>query len=223
MNVERKVYDMEELYDVYKYEKSQLSCKERLQILLLFLKPSWLSKLLPIIHWLRKYEWKKLLAGDIIGGMTVAVLQLPQAMACAILADIPAVNGIYTSIFPVVVYVVFGTSKHNSVGTFAAVSLMTGSIVSEHTTVYAGNSYNQSLPEQYTNVEVAQAISFTVAVIQLGMFVLRLGAASQLLSETFLDAFTSSVAYHILNSQVRDLLGLPTEKRRGSFAIPLVC
>ncbi|CAH1111883.1 unnamed protein product [Psylliodes chrysocephalus] len=230
MVVERPVYEMDELNEICKFEEPHDSCKEKSKKLLKLIKPKpSLKKIVPLLDWLPGYIWKEWFAGDLVSGMTLAVLQLPQAMACAVLADIPPVNGIYTSIFPVLVYVIFGTSKHVSVGTFAAVSLMTGAVVTEHMSIRTEKNLTKTLihpkhdfySSQYTDVEVAQTISFTVALIELCMYVLRLGIVAQLLSETFLNAFTCAAAYHIVNSQIRDLLGIGTKKRIGNFAIPL--
>ncbi|KAJ8926282.1 hypothetical protein NQ314_021359 [Rhamnusium bicolor] len=125
------------------------------------------------------------------------------------------------------VYFVFGTSRHVSMGTFAIVCLMTGKVVSKYTTVeiMPNGTLHYLLPEaaegnhpRYTNVEVAMTVTFTVAIIQLAMYILRLGLVSQLLSETLVNGFTCASAFHVVASQLKDLLGLPIPKRRGNFS-----
>lgn len=54
------------------------------------------------------------------------------------------------------------------------------------------------------------------------MYVLRLGIVSQLLSDTLVNGFTCAAAFHVVASQLKDLLGLNTRKRRGNFSVPLV-
>lgn len=68
-------------------------------------------------------------------GLTVAVLQIPQGMAYGILAGVAANVGLYMAFFHSLVYAVFGTSRHISMGTFAVTSLMTAKIVATYSTV----------------------------------------------------------------------------------------
>ncbi|VDM92435.1 unnamed protein product [Onchocerca ochengi] len=82
----------------------------------------------PIFHWLPRYNWKRDLNGDIIGGLTVGIMQVPQGMAYANLASLPPIYGIYTSFFTSFFYMFFGTSRHVSIGVFAVASLMVGAV-----------------------------------------------------------------------------------------------
>lgn len=70
----------------------------------------------PAVKWLSKYNWRKDILPDIISGLTVAVMHIPQGMAYALLGNLPPVVGIYMAFFPVFVYFLFGTSKHVSIG-----------------------------------------------------------------------------------------------------------
>jgi len=69
------------------------------------------------------------LAHDIAGGLTVAIMHIPQGLAYAMLASLPAVTGLYTAFVPILVYMAMGTSRHISLGTFAVVCLMVGHVV----------------------------------------------------------------------------------------------
>ncbi|XP_050304506.1 solute carrier family 26 member 6-like isoform X2 [Anthonomus grandis grandis] len=154
-------------------------------------------------------------------------MHIPQGMAYAMLGNVPAVVGIYMAFFPVLIYFIFGTSKHNSMGTFSVACLMTGKAViqfsdpayftSTGSTVNVDNSTTVE-PTGYSPIEVATAVTFIVALFQLGMYFLRLGAASALLSETLVSGFTTGAAVHVLVSQVKDLLGLNLPKFKGYFA-----
>ncbi|KAK3099221.1 hypothetical protein FSP39_001159 [Pinctada imbricata] len=88
------------------------------------------QKLLPLLRIYRKYKVKSDLPNDVISGVTVGIMQLPQGMAYAMLADLPPVVGLYMAFFPVIIYFIFGTSRQISMGTVAVVSLMIGSVVS---------------------------------------------------------------------------------------------
>ena len=70
-----------------------------------------LMSLIPILKWLPKYQWKRDFASDCAAGFTIAVMQVPQGLAYAILANVPAIIGIYTAFFPVLIYILLGTSR----------------------------------------------------------------------------------------------------------------
>lgn len=90
------------------------------------------KKRLPFLEWLPKYDLKNNTVNDLIGGVTVGIMQIPQGMAYALLANLPPVVGLYVSFFSVLVYFFLGTSRHLSLGTFAVVSLMTGNVINQY-------------------------------------------------------------------------------------------
>ena len=71
---------------------------------------------IPILNWGLNYDIKNALVGDVIAGVTVAVMQVLSSMADAQLANINVVRGLYCSIFPVILYAIFGPSRHISIG-----------------------------------------------------------------------------------------------------------
>jgi solute carrier family 26 protein len=75
-----------------------------------------IQNVIPVSYWLRKYKWKNDFVYDVISGLTVAVMHIPQGMAYALLGNLSPVVGIYMAFFPVLVYVIFGTSRHVSMG-----------------------------------------------------------------------------------------------------------
>ncbi|VDK18966.1 unnamed protein product, partial [Anisakis simplex] len=84
-----------------------------------------IRRFLPIINWLPQYEWKRSFFGDLSGGLTMAVFAVPRGIAQASITGVDPVYGLYTAIFPSFMYIFFGTSKHNSLGGFVVLSLMT--------------------------------------------------------------------------------------------------
>ncbi|KAI2810169.1 hypothetical protein BLOT_001327 [Blomia tropicalis] len=84
--------------------------------------------LFPIIDWLPKYSIKSDLLPDLISGITISILHIPQGIAYSLLAGLGPVNGLYVSFFPVLIYVLMGTSPHISIGTFAIASIMLNNI-----------------------------------------------------------------------------------------------
>lgn len=91
-----------------------------------------IKDVIPVIDWLPKYNYKDLFVGDLTSGITVAVMHIPQGMAYAMLAGVPPNVGMYMAFFPTLIYFLFGTSRHISMGTFAIVSLMVSKIVQQY-------------------------------------------------------------------------------------------
>lgn len=180
----------------------------------------------PIVEWLGRYKWREDTVGDLVSGFTVAVMHIPQGLAYALLGNVPPVVGLYMAFFPVLVYCLFGTSRHISMGTFAVICLMTGHVVTAHTAHHdlplPGNDTAPTLPPEAlpTPVEVASAVALMVGAVQMVMWALRLGVLSALLSEALVSGFTTAAAIHVLTSQIKDLLGLKLPKSpTGAFKI----
>jgi MFS superfamily sulfate permease-like transporter len=91
-------------------------------------------KSIPIVEWLPKYNIKEYLPGDITAGFTVGIMQIPVGMAYALLAGVPPIVGLYMAFFPVLVYAIFGTSRHLSMGTLAVISLLVDKSVQSYAT-----------------------------------------------------------------------------------------
>ncbi|KAE8750616.1 hypothetical protein FOCC_FOCC002596 [Frankliniella occidentalis] len=168
---------------------------------------------LPIVEWLGRYKWREDLVGDLVSGFTVAVMHIPQGLAYALLGNVPPVVGLYMAFFPVLVYCLFGTSRHVSMGTFAVICLMTGHVVTAHTTPGLspgplGNATAAPDTPLPSPIEVASAVALMVGAAQMLMWALRLGVLSALLSEALVSGFTTAAAIHVLTSQIKDLLGL---------------
>nr|XP_045221429.1 solute carrier family 26 member 10 isoform X4 [Macaca fascicularis] len=180
-----------------------------------------LQALLPPLHWLPHYRWRAWLLGDAVAGVTVGIVHVPQGMAFALLASVPPVFGLYTSFFPVLIYSLLGTGRHLSTGTFAILSLMTGSaverLVPEPLVGNLSGTEKEQLDAQ--RVGVAAAVAFGSGALMLGMFVLQLGVLSTFLSEPVVKALTSGVALHVLVSQLPSLLGLSLPRQIGCFSL----
>jgi SulP family sulfate permease len=154
------------------------------------------EKLLPALRWMRRYD-SDAFSSDAIAATIVTIMLIPQSLAYALLAGLPAEVGLYASILPLAVYGLFGSSSTLSVGPVAIASLMTAAAVGE--------------------VSVSQNVSVTSAAITLaalsgGMLMLfgflRLGFLANFLSHTVVSAFITASAIIIALSQVRHLLGI---------------
>ncbi|XP_062979107.1 solute carrier family 26 member 10-like [Elgaria multicarinata webbii] len=178
---------------------------------------------LPVASWLPRYQPKKWLLGDVVAGLTVGIVHIPQGMAFALLTSVAPVYGLYTSFFPALLYMLFGTGRHVSTGTFAVVSLMTGSVV-ERLVPSSQQSNSTAVPDEEALLEgqrigVAAAMAFLMGLLMIVMFTLHLGFLSTYLSEPVVKAFTSAAALHVVVSQLQSLLGLPLPRPDGCFAI----
>lgn len=89
---------------------------------------------LPVLQWLPKYELKKNILGDLMSGLIVGILLVPQSIAYSLLAGQEPIYGLYTSFFASIIYFLLGTSRHISVGIFGILCLMIGEVVDRELT-----------------------------------------------------------------------------------------
>ena len=169
---------------------------------------STLSNIFPIIEWLPRYG-RSDIRGDVIAGLTVAVMIIPQAIAYGLLAGVPPEVALYASIVPMFVYVLLGTCRELSVGPAALISLMTAQAIHE---VRPG--IEMGGPEW---VATAILLAVMVGAVQLGLGLVRLGAVVQFLSRPVVSGFMSAAALIIAGSQIQLLMGTPV-KGEGFFA-----
>ncbi|ETN87070.1 hypothetical protein NECAME_01228, partial [Necator americanus] len=83
----------------------------------------------PITKWLPTYNWRDDLRADVLGGVMLSIMSLPQALAYGYLVGVPPIYGLITATFGPFVYAIFGSSRHNSPGCFAIAALMVGGVV----------------------------------------------------------------------------------------------
>lgn len=88
-----------------------------------------LTGFFPVVKWLPKYKVKDYIWGDLMSGIIIGVILIPQAIAYCLLAGLDPIYGLYTSFFSNIIYFFMGTSRHVSVGIFSLMSLMIGQVV----------------------------------------------------------------------------------------------
>jgi solute carrier family 26, other len=144
----------------------------------------------PLLKWLPRYSVKTNIIGDLIAGITTAILHIPQGMAYGLLAGLDPVAGLYMAFFPTLVYFIFGTSRHISTGTFSIASIMMSKIVA----TYSNPNYKagEDVAGSYSNYEIATAVTLVCAGFQMIMYFLRLGIVASLLSEPLVSGFTTA-------------------------------
>ncbi|GAV08959.1 hypothetical protein RvY_18575 [Ramazzottius varieornatus] len=188
----------------------------------------WTKTWFPALDWIPKYDFRRLIAADVIAGITVGVMNVPQGMAYSILAGLPPVCGLYTSFIPTLFYFLMGTSRQCSLGTFAVISMMTSKIIgtyaghseaNPHITDFMGNgTFNGTmevpkLPGGFTPLEMKQmqvgmAAAFLTGLWQLLFGVLGFGALTVYLSDQLVQGFTCAAAFHVFTSQLGNVFGL---------------
>ncbi len=150
----------------------------------------------PFTNWLFQYN-KSNFGGDVLAGLTVGVMLIPQGMAYAMLAGLPPIYGLYASTVPLFIYALMGTSRQLAVGPVAMVSLLIASGV--------GSLAAVGSPEY---IQYAILLALMVGTIQFLMGVFRLGFLVNFLAHPVIAGFTSAAALIIGASQLKHLLGL---------------
>ncbi|XP_010610296.1 anion exchange transporter isoform X5 [Fukomys damarensis] len=175
----------------------------------------WCRRRLPILEWAPRYNLKENLLPDTVSGIMLAVQQVTQGLAFAILSSVHPVFGLYGSLFPAIIYAIFGMGRHVATGTFALTSLISANAVerlvpqsSQNLTKHSNSSLLGLSEFEAQRIGVAAAVSFLGGVIQVAMFVLQLGSATFLLTEPVISAMTTGAATHVVTSQVKYLLGI---------------
>jgi SulP family sulfate permease len=151
---------------------------------------------LPAAAWLRDYNTSTFKA-DMVAGVVVTMMLIPQSLAYALLAGLPAETGLYASIFPLIAYAVFGSSRALSVGPVAVVSLMT--MVALSKIVEQGSV-------DYISAATALALLTGGFLLLMGTF--RLGFIANFLSHTVVSGFITASGILIALSQLRHIVGI---------------
>lgn len=155
-----------------------------------------LQRLLPFLNWFRDYNVESF-RQDILSGLTVALVLVPQSMAYAQLAGLPAYYGLYAAFLPPMVAALFGSSRQLATGPVAVVSLMTATALEPLAT--AGS-------QEY--VAYAILLALLVGLFQFLLGVLRLGLVVNFLSHPVVNGFTNAAAIIIATSQLPKLFGV---------------
>ncbi len=154
------------------------------------------KRYLPIFNWLPHYH-RRLLGADLLAGLIVTVMVIPQSLAYALLAGLPAVVGLYASILPQLLYTFLGTSRTLAVGPVAIIALMTGAALSGVAT-----------PGSAEYLQAALVLSLLSGAILVAMGALKMGFFSNFLSHPVISGFLTASGILIAVSQLGSLLGV---------------
>ncbi len=163
-----------------------------------------LHKIFPFLVWAPMLKDRSVLHDDFIAGLTVALVLIPQSMAYANLAGLPATYGLYISLMPVLMAALWGSSRQLGTGPVAVVSIMTATTVAG---VLGGTAENNpELLAQY--VGLATFLAFIVGVFQFSLGVFKLGIIVNFLSLPVIVGFTNAAAMVIGLSQLSKIFGV---------------
>ena len=155
-----------------------------------------IKKIIPILEWLPNYN-KAFFKGDLLAGITVGIILIPQGIAYALIAGLPPIYGLYCALMPQVMYAIFGSSRQVAIGPVAMDSLIVATGVS--TLALAGSD---------SYISIAILLALMVGAIQFIMGVFSLGFIVNFLSKPVITGFTSAVALIIGFNQFRNLFGV---------------
>ena len=157
-----------------------------------------LKQYFPILQWRKNYN-KNTFNSDMIAAIIVTIMLIPQSLAYALLAGLPAHIGLYASILPLIAYSIFGSSSTLSVGPVAVISLMTAAAISA-----------LGLESIAQNIVAASMLALFSGCILLLMGLFKLGLLANLLSHPVISGFITAAGIIIAASQLQHLLGIST-------------
>nr|XP_044614306.1 solute carrier family 26 member 9 isoform X1 [Equus asinus] len=183
--------------------------------------------LLPVLSWLPKYKIKDYLVPDLLGGLSGGCIQVPQGMAFALLANLPAVNGLYSSFFPLLTYFFLGGIHQMVPGTFAVISILVGNVCLQLAPESKFRVFDNATNESYVDtaameaerLHVSATLACLTAIIQMGLGFVQFGFVAIYLSESFIRGFMTAAGLQILISVLKYIFGLTIPSYAGPGSI----
>jgi len=166
-----------------------------------------LVKVFPFLAWIHELKDPRILRADLIAGLTVALVLIPQSMAYATLAGLPEVYGLYIAFVPVFIAALWGSSRQLGTGPVAVVSTMTATVLTPIVMVALAPGHT---PEEYMAmyIPMAMLLALIVGIFQFLLGFFRLGAIVNFLSHPVIVGFTNAAALFIGLSQVSKIFGV---------------
>lgn len=166
----------------------------------------WRRMMVPFVDWIGELKDPAVLRADLIAGITVALVLVPQSMAYAQLAGLPPYIGLYASFVPVILASFMGSSRQLATGPVAVVSLMTAAALQPLAT---------ASPEGY--LVYAAVLALLIGVFQLVLGLFRLGVLVDFLSHPVVVGFTNGAAIIIATSQLSKFFGVQVEAAEQQY------
>jgi SulP family sulfate permease len=166
-------------------------------------KPNAIVRMMPIVDWLPHYE-RSWLTSDLLAGLSVWALVVPQALAYAAVVGVPPQYGLYTILGAAVLYAVFASTRQVVTGPSASVAAVTAPVAA----LYVASTSPDYLP-------TVIAITLCVGVVYVLLGVFRMGWISNFLAKAVLEGFVFAVGFGLIVDQLPKILGIP--KAAGSY------
>ena len=170
-------------------------------------KPGFLARHLPITDWLPRYS-RKWLTGDVVAGLSVWALMVPQALGFAAISGVPVQYGLYAAAIGLIVYAIFASSRHVVTGPSSTIAAVTGAAVL--TVAKAGSS---------EAIALVAAITMLAGVILVLLSILKMGWVSNFLAESVLVGFIFGIGIDVAFGQLKLITG--TKMAGESFWLKL--
>lgn len=161
--------------------------------------------LLPFLRWFPITQEK--IRADLLAGVTVALILVPQSMAYAQLAGLPVVYGLYASFVPVIIASLWGSSSQLHTGPVAMLSLMSAAALIPFAT-----------PGSASFIELSIMLALMVGVLRLALGIFKLGSIVNMLSSPVIVGFTNAAALIIGLSQLSKIIGVPFPRTSSYLA-----
>lgn len=168
---------------------------------------AWIKNKFTILRWLPRYSRNDFI-GDVKSGTTVGVIEIPQVMAYAVIAGLSPIYGLYGSLVPLLIYPLFGTSRHLSLG-----------IVATDMIIIASGAAAIAEPGTERYISVVLCLTLLVGVVHMCMSVLRMGFIVNLLSKPVIYGFIASAPLIIGFSQLGNLLGIEVQRSQYIYVL----
>eukprot|EP01012_Entosiphon_sulcatum_P019548 TRINITY_DN2444_c0_g1_i1.p1 TRINITY_DN2444_c0_g1~~TRINITY_DN2444_c0_g1_i1.p1 ORF type:complete len:820 (+),score=110.82 TRINITY_DN2444_c0_g1_i1:35-2494(+) len=170
----------------------------------------WLLCLLPCIPWIKEYKVKEWLLWDVMAGLSVGFMVIPQGMSYANLAGLPGVYGLYGAFIPNIVYGLLGSSRQLAVGPVAVTSLLLGTGLQDMFDGKINDNPNDPkdicLQDNYNRAAIQ--VAFLAGLMYTAVGIFRMGFITNFLSHSVISGFMSGASITIALSQVKYILGL---------------
>ena len=159
-------------------------------------KPGFLSRYVPITNWLPRYD-RSWLTTDLVAGVSVWALMVPQALGYASVAGVPAQNGLYAAFAGLLLYAIFGSSRHMVTGPSSTVAAVTGAAVLSVATSGSDDA-----------IALAATMALFAGIIYLFLGIFRMGWVSNFLAASVLSGFIAGIAIDVAIGQLSNLFGV---------------
>ncbi len=159
--------------------------------------PEWLLRAWPVLRWKHRVT-RESIKSDLIAGLTVAIVVVPQAVAFASIAGMPPQYGLYAGMIPPIIAALFGSSWHLMSGPTTAASIVLLTSLS---------AFAEPMTPHY--ISLALTLTFMVGAIELALGLARMGAVVNFISHSVVVGFTTGAAILIASKQLKNFFGVP--------------